>query len=83
LIVASADGDRWRSSDLTLGCYPLHRSVEELPGGVLPARESEIARVVALGMTNKEIAAALTISPKTVAARPRCIDDRECRGRST
>jgi DNA-binding CsgD family transcriptional regulator len=36
--------------------------------GVLTARENEIARVVALGMTNKEIAAALTISPKTVAA---------------
>lgn len=36
--------------------------------GILTARESEIARVVALGMTNKEIAAALMISPKTVAA---------------
>jgi DNA-binding CsgD family transcriptional regulator len=38
------------------------------PGGILTAREREIARLVALGMTNKEIAAALTISPKTVAA---------------
>jgi DNA-binding CsgD family transcriptional regulator len=36
--------------------------------GILTAREREIARVVALGMTNREIAAALTISPKTVAA---------------
>ena len=43
-------------------------SVGGLPGGLVTARESEIARLVALGMTNKEIAAALTISPKTVAA---------------
>jgi DNA-binding CsgD family transcriptional regulator/tetratricopeptide (TPR) repeat protein len=40
----------------------------DLPDGILTAREREIARVVALGMTNREIAAALTISPKTVAA---------------
>jgi DNA-binding CsgD family transcriptional regulator/tetratricopeptide (TPR) repeat protein len=43
-------------------------SFEGLPVGLLTARENEIARVVAVGMTNKEIAAALTISPKTVAA---------------
>ena len=44
------------------------RAPVDPPGGILTAREREIARLVALGMTNKEIAAALTISPKTVAA---------------
>jgi DNA-binding NarL/FixJ family response regulator len=42
--------------------------VGDLPAGIPTAREAEIARVVALGLTNKEIAVALTISPKTVAA---------------
>jgi DNA-binding CsgD family transcriptional regulator len=35
---------------------------------LLTARESEVARLVAGGATNREIAAALTIAPKTVAA---------------
>jgi DNA-binding CsgD family transcriptional regulator/tetratricopeptide (TPR) repeat protein len=34
----------------------------------LSAREWEVARLVAAGMTNREIAAALTIAPKTAAA---------------
>jgi DNA-binding CsgD family transcriptional regulator len=36
--------------------------------GILTAREIEIVRVVALDMTNRDIAAALAISPKVVAS---------------
>ncbi|MGX6603020.1 LuxR C-terminal-related transcriptional regulator [Micromonosporaceae bacterium Da 78-11] len=35
---------------------------------ILSAREVEVARLVAAGLTNREIAAALTIAPKTAAA---------------
>jgi DNA-binding CsgD family transcriptional regulator len=36
--------------------------------GILTAREIEIVRVVALDMTNRDIVAALAISPKAVAS---------------
>jgi DNA-binding CsgD family transcriptional regulator len=38
------------------------------PWAPLTAREFEVARLVAAGRTNREIAAALFLSPKTVAA---------------
>ncbi|TDO41316.1 regulatory LuxR family protein [Paractinoplanes brasiliensis] len=45
------------------------RAGSDLPGDpVLSARELEVARLVARGLTNREIAAALTIAPKTAAA---------------
>jgi DNA-binding CsgD family transcriptional regulator/tetratricopeptide (TPR) repeat protein len=57
-IVAEAD----RLLDAAAG----HRPAE--PWAPLTAREFEVARLVAAGQTNREIAAALFLSPKTVAA---------------
>jgi DNA-binding CsgD family transcriptional regulator len=45
---------------------PADRPAE--PWAPLTAREFEVARLVAAGRTNREIAAALFLSPKTVAA---------------
>ncbi len=42
--------------------------VSDLDLAALSQREFEVARLVASGMTNREIAAALTIAPKTAAA---------------
>jgi DNA-binding CsgD family transcriptional regulator len=40
----------------------------EAPWSPLTARELEVARLVAAGSTNREIAAALFVSPKTVSS---------------
>ncbi|MEV0290399.1 response regulator transcription factor [Kribbella sp. NPDC050820] len=42
------------------------RRGERVPGQVLTAREDEVVKLIAEGHSSKEIAAALTISPKTV-----------------
>lgn len=42
------------------------RRGERLPAGVLTAREEEVVKLIAEGSSSKEIAALLTISPKTV-----------------
>ena len=42
------------------------RRGERVPGQVLTAREDEVVKLIAEGHSTKEIASALTISPKTV-----------------
>jgi ATP/maltotriose-dependent transcriptional regulator MalT len=46
--------------------YPVPLDISPLPAG-LTAREAEVLRLVAAGHTNKEIAAALFLSDKTIA----------------
>ena len=53
---------------VTLADDVLARAVPDGSVGSLTARETEIAALVAAGSTNVQIAAALTISPKTVGA---------------
>jgi DNA-binding CsgD family transcriptional regulator len=53
-------------ADRLLAAAAGHRPAE--PWAPLTAREFEVARLVAAGRTNREIAAALFLSPKTVAA---------------
>jgi DNA-binding CsgD family transcriptional regulator/tetratricopeptide (TPR) repeat protein len=53
-------------ADRLLAAAGGHRPAE--PWAPLTAREFEVARLVAAGRTNREIAAALFLSPKTVAA---------------
>ena len=42
------------------------RRGERVPGQVLTEREDQVVKLIAEGQSSKEIAAALTISPKTV-----------------
>ena len=63
-----------------LGSLPLHARAEELartargrgaedePWRPLTAREFEVAKAIAAGLTNGEIAGQLSIAPKTVSA---------------
>ena len=74
VLLAQAARDR----AVAAGANALHRVAEDLlaeigsnpppgPPGLTP-RETEVARHIAAGATNREIATALAISPKTVAA---------------
>ncbi|MCY1145389.1 LuxR C-terminal-related transcriptional regulator [Actinoplanes sp. Pm04-4] len=58
----SAAHDAYASAGVLLPSQPVASPA------VLSARELEVARLIADGLTNREIAAALTIAPKTAAA---------------
>ena len=60
---ATHPADRARAIARSLGMRPGRRRSD---GGVLTAREQEVVQLVAAGMTNAEIAAALYLSPRTV-----------------
>jgi DNA-binding CsgD family transcriptional regulator len=58
-----------RGASPLLALAPASTDVVAAPsGGSLTTREVEVARLVATGATNRQIAEALAISPKTVAA---------------
>jgi DNA-binding CsgD family transcriptional regulator len=62
-IQARRDGDRARAVARQLGMRPGRRRNRS---GVLSAREQEVAQLIAAGHTNTEIAAMLSLSPRTV-----------------
>ncbi|AGZ44977.1 ATP-binding protein [Actinoplanes friuliensis] len=53
---------------VSAGAAALSTTPPSPTGTLLTSREAEVARLVSEGLTNREIAAALTISPKTAAA---------------
>ena len=68
---ARAHADRAAATAARLGMEPLRRKITELDdalrdGGVLSPRETEIAGLVADGLSNRDIAAAVHISERTV-----------------
>ncbi|WP_439621818.1 response regulator [Gemmata sp.] len=51
-------------------------------GAALSEREAEVVRLIALGYSNKEIAARITVSVKTIETyKSRAMEKLECRGR--
>lgn len=73
-VYAVHDGDVWVNRSVVLellealaGVEPDHHPVaQSVPDGRLTEREWEVARLVARGMTNKEVARFMTISDTTV-----------------
>ncbi|MER6170750.1 AAA family ATPase [Streptosporangium sp. NPDC001681] len=63
---ATHDAARCRRTLRDIGAGSLPRGARKAKGGVLSTRESEVARLVALGRTNREIAEVLFLSPRTV-----------------
>lgn len=55
----------WARAEAAATSLEPRRSAPPLPGVRLTGRESEVARLLARGLTNKDIAAALTISIRT------------------
>jgi DNA-binding CsgD family transcriptional regulator len=63
---ASWDATRVRRTLQEHGAIPPHRSGRKSYGDELSPREAEVARLAGEGLTNREIAGALFVAPKTV-----------------
>lgn len=73
-----AQGDTYLSHEITarlMHCLD-HEGNSDRHGSILTMREREVLRLVARGMTNKEIADQLIISPRTVDSHRRNIMDK-------